>query len=79
MKCTSCLNGELRSYNTHMSKRLGCIVRKRICNKCGYTVFTVEISKNTYQKDHEFMTTLIRALDKYNEVKNTASTATIDE
>jgi len=72
MKCSQdgC-DGELRAKITRFSKRLGVTTRKRVCNKCGYTTTTVELNKNTWQKDNRFMTAIIKAIGDYNLSKDT--------
>lgn len=67
MKCPkeNC-DGELRAKITRLSKRLGVVTRKRVCNKCGYTIQTVELNRDTWEKDNKFMTSIIRAIGDYN-------------
>lgn len=67
MKCTreGC-DGDFRAYNTRLSKRLGVITRKRVCNKCKYTIQTVELNRGTWEKDNKLMNSIINALKFYN-------------
>ena len=64
-------DGEFRSKQTRFSKRLGVITRKRKCNKCGYTTNTVEVNRETWEKDNKFMTAVTKAIGEYNLITNT--------
>jgi transcriptional regulator NrdR family protein len=66
VRCSKCNDGEMRSLQTRFSKRLGVLTRKRVCNKCKYTITTVEINRDTWEKDNKFMTAIIRAIGEYN-------------
>ncbi len=70
MKCPKC-DGEFRTYNTRLSKRLGVITRKRVCNKCKYTTTTVEVSRETWERDNRFMEAITKAIGVYNLTSNT--------
>ncbi len=66
MKCPKCNEGQFMAKGSRMSKRTGFWTRHRICNKCGYTDTTVEISKKNFSLEMELLDTKTSAMEKYN-------------
>ena len=78
MICKEC-GSELRNIQTRYSKRLGAITRKKTCKKCGYLINTVEINRETWEKDNKLMTILVKAVGEYNTTENLTTGVQVDE
>ena len=65
MKCTQCYKGELEVKASYALSRGGLRARTRICNKCGYKLQTVEVSRKEYQRQHDLVVALKIAISKY--------------
>ncbi|MCX6665964.1 MAG: hypothetical protein NT038_07925 [Euryarchaeota archaeon] len=50
---------------TYLSKRTGYLTRTRICDKCGYRIQSIEISKESFQKDMEMLSDIKKIMQKH--------------
>lgn len=65
MKCTQCKDGELEVKSSYPLSKGGLRARTRTCNKCGYILKTIEVSKKEYKRQHDLAVALKIAIKKY--------------
>ncbi len=58
--------GRYMAKGSRMSKRTGFWTRKRICDKCGHTDTTIEVSKEQFGMEMDLLEAFQVAIEKYN-------------
>lgn len=61
--------GQYKAKGSRMSKRTGLWTRKRVCDKCGHTDKTIEVSKEQFGLEMELLEDIDVAIDKYHLAK----------
>lgn len=65
MDCPRCQEGKFKSHYGGYRKRTGKYTRLRVCDKCGFKSKTIELLVETYEKENQFMNSIIQAVNEY--------------